>query len=118
MVDVEIVRISVRSLIRVRLFSCHDCPSHGLRETNSRGRLSCTVARPLDLQSNFTLCLFQSILRQVRGETSQALIKPVVTISIKEVKHRGFQPQTFLTQLIVIGCAFVIFHSHKPTTSN
>ena len=63
--DIEIVGISVRSLIQVRLFSCHDCPSRALHETNSRGRLSCTVVRPLDLQSNYTLCLFQSILKQL-----------------------------------------------------
>ena len=40
-------------MILVRLFSCHDCPSHALRDINSRGRLSGTVVRPLDLQSKY-----------------------------------------------------------------
>ena len=71
MADIEIVGISVGSLIRVRLFSCQDCPSHALREISSRGRLSGTVVRTLDhLQSKYTQCLFQSILKQLRGTTS------------------------------------------------
>ena len=34
---------------RIRLASCHDCPSHTLREMNPR--LSSTVVRPSDPQS-------------------------------------------------------------------
>ena len=42
-------------------------PSHALREINLRGRFSSRVVRPLELQSNYEFCLFQSILKQLRG---------------------------------------------------
>ena len=66
--DIETVGIFVGSLIRVRLFSCHDCPSHALREINSLGRLSGTVVAPLGLQSKYAVSVsvcFKRIARIV-----------------------------------------------------
>ena len=57
--------------------SCHDCPSHALFEINSRGRPGSKVTKlctdcGVEVGSRYTLCLFQSILKQLGG-TSQAM---------------------------------------------
>ena len=71
-------------MILVRLFSCHDCPSHALREINSRGRLSGTVVRPLDLQSKYHCrCVpFSLFLNNHEGPRVRALAKSLVYIAL------------------------------------